>query len=184
MGMFSLMDADKSGKIDSNELTHLLSLAGFPNVTEDMAVKVIYDLNNSTFQGCTELAKSTFVESMVSGRMARVASIHLEDGNMERTNNPKMGEKTQRRKSRRRLSRANSILHNEDKLITWACNEKHMSTSFSMMLQILVVIHTPISRKVFQYFVCHRLGDTIYLLTDFRVVCGSSRYYAFLPLVF
>lgn len=43
--------------------------------------------------------------------------------------------------------------------------------------------HTPVSRKVFQYFHCHNIAGKKLLRADYDIKCTSTEYYAFLPLV-
>ena len=48
---------------------------------------------------------------------------------------------------------------------------------------LLLLSHTPVSRKVFQFFHCHQLGDRAFLRADYTIECQSVGWFSFLPLV-
>ena len=70
-----------------------------------------------------------------------------------------------------------------DKLVKWTLHSKIVSNSLSGATQLLVIAHTPVSRKVFQYFHCNDLAGTFLLRADYHIDCKSDEYYAFMPAV-
>ena len=48
---------------------------------------------------------------------------------------------------------------------------------------LLLLSHTPVSRKVFQYFHCHNIGGREFLRADYDIMCTSPAYYLYMPFV-
>jgi hypothetical protein len=69
-----------------------------------------------------------------------------------------------------------------EKIIHWVKQNQMFSLCASMCVQMLLVLHSPVSAKSFYYFDCHRLGTEKSLLRqDYGLECGSSKYDDFLP---
>ena len=58
-----------------------------------------------------------------------------------------------------------------------------ISNSLSGATQLLLLAHTPVSRKVFQFFHCNELGHKKLLRADYNIDCRSAEYYSFMSLV-
>ena len=90
------------------------------------------------------------------------------------------------------VTRAESILHDGVETLVWNEKRKLMVANLSMGMQALMLIHAPVSRKVFQYFDCDRIGSEdwsqSYLRADYSIPCSVGysvlpSYVAFLPVV-
>ena len=76
-----------------------------------------------------------------------------------------------------------STLSTTEKVVAWTMRRKHLSESFSGAIQLLLLAHTPVSRKVFQYFHFHDISGRNYLRADYRIAQDSDEWRAFLPVV-
>jgi hypothetical protein len=61
-----------------------------------------------------------------------------------------------------------------NKLVRWALTRQTMANSFSGATQLLLFAHTPVSRKVFQWFHCREMAGRSYLRADYRIRCQSE----------
>merc|ERR1711871_1710309 len=77
-----------------------------------------------------------------------------------------------------------ATLDTVDRLVAWTVRRQHAATAFSGAVQLLLLAHTPVSRKVFQWFHCNDLSGKYFLRADYRIVCYSDIWYAFTPVVF
>ena len=90
---------------------------------------------------------------------------------------------------------SSNILHNADafSLVVWNHHRKLVAESFSWAMQLLMLMHTPISRKAFQYLDCQDIGygqeyTQSFVRADYSIQCVrlggtlDSAYVAFLPL--
>ena len=69
-----------------------------------------------------------------------------------------------------------------EKVINWVKQNQMFSLCAAMCVQMLLVLHSPVSAKSFYYFDCHKLGTKKSLLRqDYGLECGSSKYNDFLP---
>ena len=82
-----------------------------------------------------------------------------------------------------KLIKKSSMLSNRDQLIEWALHKNIVSNSLSGATQLLLLSHTPVGRKVFQYFDCNTLAGRSFLRADYDIDCKSNGYYAFMPAV-
>jgi hypothetical protein len=71
----------------------------------------------------------------------------------------------------------------DDAIIRWVERKKIYARIMAGAVSLLLLAHTPVSRKVFQYFHCHELGDRSFLRADYSIECQSDDWYSFLPLV-
>jgi hypothetical protein len=76
-----------------------------------------------------------------------------------------------------------ATLSTSERLVRWTVQRKHASNSFAAATQLLLLAHTPVSRKVFQYFHCNDIGGRLYLRADYSLSCYGDDWYAFLPVV-
>ena len=65
-----------------------------------------------------------------------------------------------------------------DSLLLWNRTRKLISYSFSFSMQMLLLFHTPVSRKVFQYFDCRKIGSgthtRAFLRVDYSIQCSEG----------
>ena len=81
------------------------------------------------------------------------------------------------------LTRKKNMLSNRDELIKWTLRKNIVASSLSGATQLLMLAHTPVSRKVFQYFDCNTMSGRRLLRADYDINCNSAGYYAFMPVV-
>ena len=68
------------------------------------------------------------------------------------------------------------------KLTNYVSTQRLRSNCLSLMVQLFLLFHAPVSARGFYYFDCHRLGDSKSLLRrDYSLECGGDRYNQFLP---
>ena len=77
----------------------------------------------------------------------------------------------------------NILLSSRDELIKWTLRKNIVANSLSGATQLLMLAHTPVSRKVFQYFDCNVMSGRRLLKADYKIDCDSPEYYAFMPVV-
>jgi hypothetical protein len=82
-----------------------------------------------------------------------------------------------------KLTRKHNMLSNRDELIHWTLRTNIVANSLSGATQLLMLAHTPVSRKVFQYFDCNNMSGRRLLRADYKINCDSADYFAFMPLV-
>ena len=75
------------------------------------------------------------------------------------------------------------LLSNKDTLVKWVLKKGIVARVMAGATSLLLLSHTPVSRKVFQFFHCHQLGDRAFLRADYTIECESAGWFAFLPLV-
>ena len=51
----------------------------------------------------------------------------------------------------------------------------------SVLVQLLCLVHAPVSARAFYYFDCHALGEKSFLRRDYQIECLSPEWYEFLP---
>jgi len=62
--------------------------------------------------------------------------------------------------------------------------KKATSVLLSSSLQLLALLHTPVSRATFSYFQCHEVVGRKYMRTDYTIECWTSeKWLLFLPVV-
>ena len=91
--------------------------------------------------------------------------------------------KLQRKKRAEEQKLQGHTLSNADKLVRWTLERQLISNAMSAATQLLLLAHTPVSRKVFQYFFCHYIWGKPYLRADYGLECFSTKWWAFIPVV-
>jgi len=76
-----------------------------------------------------------------------------------------------------------TLLADKAWLVKWTLFKKLWANALAGATMLLMLAHTPVSRKVFQYFHCNNLAGKEYLFADYTVRCYSTSWWAFLPLV-
>ena len=189
-------------------------------LTEPVGLRIIHRLTNSTF--ASSLSMKQFVDGMEKGKVVEVADALLGKRKKRRSSGSKVFDaetkvgwggtsnsssneikKIKSKNLRRRGSiftkvskrGSHNILHNSDafSFIIWNKHRKLVASSFSWAMQLLMLMHTPISRKVFQYLDCAKIGRGRYVKSfvraDYSILCRDidghydSAYVNFLPFV-
>ena len=194
--LFRIVDIDHSGSIDKHELVDLLKLVGFksPHINEKLATLLIQRMTSSI--NVSSLTMGVFLHEIKSGNLYSLVNLTLSD--IQKDSNI-TGEVEARKVALAKIypketKNNKSILHEEESesLLVWNRTRKLISYSFSWAMQLLLVLHTPVSRKVFQYFDCRQVGtegfSKSFLRVDYSVQCRDGdvqvdSYTAFLPVV-
>ena len=197
--LFRIIDVDRSGSIDSVEFLHLLKLVGFKRkkVDQRLALKLIHKITGS--KAVNDLSMGAFVSEMKDGGMGIKIETLLEQHSANQLDHKRSFVKKKivpKKRNSKRKKRRGSILHNveSNELLTWNRSRKLIGYSLSWAMQALLLLHTPISRKVFEYFDCKTIGIDTYsksfLRVDYSFQCqdgnGNSvtAYKNFLPVIF
>ena len=73
----------------------------------------------------------------------------------------------------------------KQKVIQFIKQKALFSTCVSLIVQLFLLFHAPVSAKAFYYFDCHRLGQNKYLLRrDYSLECYGPRYNEYLPFAY
>ena len=78
------------------------------------------------------------------------------------------------------------IVEHEDheKLLKWWGKNHGISKSLNIAVQLLLLVHTPVTRKVFEYFNCHNVSGVSFLRADYTINCWtSSKWLTFLSYI-
>jgi Ca2+-binding EF-hand superfamily protein len=178
--LFTLMDTDKSGYLGTTELIDLLRLVGYRDTNEHVishpkALRLIRGICKDRY--ATEIPLGIFMKEIQSG--------HLQ-GQM--TKYFQINEKVKKRKKKQ----SESMLHDGMAILTWNEQRKVVTTTFHVGMMILMLLHTPVSKKVFQYFDCDTIGagewGRSFLRVDYSIPCAEGTtlvagYAMFLPFV-
>merc|ERR1719345_256352 len=82
-----------------------------------------------------------------------------------------------------KLIKKRNMLSNRDLLIRWTLHKNIVASSLSGATQLLMLAHTPVSRKVFQYFDCNNLAGKQLLRADYDIECWTAGHTSFIPAV-
>ena len=166
--LFQLADNDNSGRVDPMELSAILKQLGWPTKVEasreimESTVGVQMDKNGRFHL----LPEDAFVHAMVSGRM--IDALTQKNVARRRTRTVLV-----KKKSLVNLLGAAEMVHEkratldtEDRLVAWTVRRQHAATALSGAVQLLLLAHTPVSRKVFQWFHCNDIAGRVFLRAD------------------
>jgi len=170
LDLFKVIDVDGSGTISSSEMFDLLRLLGYAGseadcrINEGFTTKLIQNIGGSKY--ANKISREQFMSEISSGDLA--TRIH------------------------KMLKRGGDPKDISEILLEWNARRKLMSYSFSWAMHLMMLLHTPISRKVFQFFDCQEIGSGEYsrsfLRVDFSIPCAESginvdSYSSFMPAV-
>ena len=144
--------------IDPGELASILRALGWI-IKLQAAVKVAEHIGAHMDKfGQLSLSEKQFVDAINCGQLA----IELDQLNI----------KSNSRK-----------LKDSDRLLKWILQCKAISDALSGAIQLLLLAHTPVSRKVFLYFHCQEMSGRSLLRADYDISCQSGEYFGFMPFV-
>ena len=179
--LYHISDLDGEGSIDNVELSKLLNQLGWA-ASPEVAYGVLQHFHDdgtkawSNETGQLVLTEAEFVVSMLDSKMSklltsqnvqRVGSRVNKDGTIKHT----------------KQSQQDTLLCDRDVLIGWVLAKRLFANSFAGAMMLLMLAHTPVSRKVFQFFHCNDIGGRHFLRADYSIECGSLYYLAFFPIV-
>ena len=162
--LFQLADNDNSGHVDPTELSGILKQLGWPTSVEvsreimAATLGVVADEN-----GYISLPKTAFVTAMTSGRMIDALTQRNVARRRTRTVLIKRKSLMNTLGASKSVSETRPALHTEDRLVEWTVRRQHAAVAFSGAVQLLLLAHTPVSRKVFQWFHCNDIAGRSFL---------------------
>ena len=120
------------------------------------------------------LPESAFVHAIAGGRMTdalatknvsrrRTRSVFVKKKSLV---NPLARPKT--------VHETRMTLDTEDRLVAWTVRRQHAAAAYSGAVQLLLLAHTPVSLKVFQWFHCNDIAGKQFLRADVSIECGKS----------
>jgi hypothetical protein len=77
------------------------------------------------------------------------------------------------------------IIETQDhkKVLNWWWNQSNFSHSLNTTVQMLLLVHTPVTRMVFQYFNCNPIHERSFLKSDYSIECFAPEWNGFLVYV-
>jgi CRP-like cAMP-binding protein len=186
--LFKIADADNSGQIDTGELMVILQQLGWKGLDLDVVLRCALQTGAKLNQfGIYTMTERSFVAAMVDGELRNAL---MEQNKDDKIGTLKETAKQVDRKAGTLKETAKQVDRKEEgsdtdklKLVRWTLTRQTMSNSLSGATQLLLLAHTPVSRKVFQYFHCNDMSGRMYLRADYRVLCYSNAWWSFLPVV-
>ena len=179
--LFNLADTDGSGNIDPFELVGIVKSLGW-TIAVSKSHQIVETLSKTPNEhGLFELTETQFVDAMLTGSLQRL--LNEDDLCRDRSLlgiDQSLSRNITRQNGRKQKS---GVLSNRNKLIRWILRNKIVANSLSVSVQLLLLAHTPVSRKVFQYFNCNMIAGKVLLRADYKVDCNSEVYFAFMPIV-
>ena len=184
--LFDLIDADNSGTLTTPEVINLLKLIGYhdkatEHLEEEIIGQLIASLCNSRF--ASQISRSVFLKALREETIANTLDrIHHETHKM----------RPDRIKKHGRMNKTHTFLHSGEQTLAWNSQRKLVITHLSMGMNMLMLIHAPVSRKVFQFFDCDQIGaeewSQSFLRADYTIQCATgqkylSSYLLFMPFV-
>ena len=151
--LFQCIDIDESGSINAAELVVLLQMLGYddPRIDEALALELLHKIGGSSWYD--SISKLSFVLEMQTGSLSR-------------------------RLHRLLYIKDKDEVHHSKFILKWNRRRKLISFSFSWAVRLLMLLHTPISRKVFQFFDCVKIGplshSKSFLRADYSIQCQDG----------
>jgi len=70
----------------------------------------------------------------------------------------------------------NRLIETQDhvKVLSWWKSQSNFSHSLNTTVQMLLLVHTPVTRLVFQYFNCNLIHEKYFLKADYSIECWSA----------
>ena len=175
--LFELADSDHSGEIDTFELVDIMKQLGW-KISLDASIELCTAMGVKTNKrGALLIPENVFVNIAGSGKLSKLVA------KMEKDSKDNGKHRIRRRTSTFGTTNKNRALVGKIQLIEWITRRHIISSSLSGATQLLLLAHTPVSRKVFQYFQCSDIGGKSLLMADYEINCTSETYITFMPIV-
>jgi hypothetical protein len=158
--LFHIVDTDGGGSINPEEFTCLVNEVGWKISSADKSREAIEALVEKNGTGMAQLQENVFVDCMLDGRMLETL---------------KLVGATRKEKE--------TMLDDRTRLIKWTLMKRLWANALAGATMLLMLAHTPVSRKVFQYFHCNDLAGKRYMFADYSVRCLGVAWWSFLPLI-
>ena len=71
----------------------------------------------------------------------------------------------------------------KDAMLKFIVDRGLFASSFMIATHLLLLAHSPVSKKVFVYFLCRNVGGQWYIRSDYSIQCYESEWLAFQPFV-
>jgi hypothetical protein len=183
--LFDMADEDHGGTVDPPELKHVLHQVGW-KITQTGAKRLAKaEGGKQDKRGVLHLSEAHFLKFLRGGDIE--GKIHRAENGDDRHQKDDDDANNRKYKTRRRSSVSGKLkkdlLSDSRHLLKWILKQKVVSSSIATAMQLLLFAHTPVSRKVFQYFHCRDLAGKSLLIADYEVECDSREWQEFLPVV-
>merc|ERR1711865_370124 len=185
---FQLADSDHSDHIDPSELMGILRQLGW-KMNVKVARRLCEKIGAVTDEhGHLTLTEDIFLKAMIDNTIAR----ELESMTGVLARSKSYAKKSKKKVTREDLLRSayqgkteasTTTLTDSKELVKWTLRRHIVSNSLSGATQLLLLAHTPVSRKVFQFFHCNDIAGKVLLIADYDIDCLSISYYSFMPVV-
>ena len=180
--LFHLADADHSGEVDSAELCGILKQLNWKVSVKSAhaIIETICEIPND--HGLFVLNETQFLDAMISGSMKLILEQkkqHFLDQMFAQQKSPRKKKSKRNSLANRIVRKTSTILSGRDQLIQWTLKKSIVANSLSGATQLLLLSHTPVSRKVFQYFDCNDIAGKYLLRADYDIECDSNYYWQF-----
>ena len=182
-----------SGQVDPAELGVILRSLGYSRLKLPSAMLLAEKLGaNVDEHGHLELSESRFVKAMITGEIANIlgtmsvektTSFRARGKSFSDSGNVPMGLQgqksvVQKKDAKVHINRSMKFMDHHS-LVKWTLRSSIVSDNLSGATQLLLLAHTPVSRKVFQYFHCNDMAGTELLRADYDIDCQSDEYFRF-----
>jgi len=192
--LFDSADFDNSGTLDQTEVTHLIrSLHKLASRSKAVSRKAVVALMLKAEKNCSyhfeqtlSMAGSTQDATALSGATISREAFLLVTASVA---NGKSRKQAHSRSSMlRRVKRRGDVPFNtlaeafpSDLVIRFVLKRNLAATWISVAVQILFLVHAPVSARAFVYFDCAKLGPKHYFLrADYKLGCYEEGWYGFL----
>ena len=170
--------------VDSAELAGILSALSWKITVIQAHVMVEKIAVKPNPHGLFLLNEEQFIAAMLSGQMKALLEELQATDRINSTDVPSRKSSTKRMSLiASKLIKTKNVLSSHDQLIKWTLRKNIVANSLSGATQLLMLAHTPVSRKVFQFFDCNNLAGKHLLRADYNVNCKSDEYFRFMVMV-
>ena len=197
--LFRIADEDNSGTVDPREMASILRQLGWKlNIETGRKIALLVG-GEINIHGQLVITKKQFLNAILSGSMEHALTsfkIYRTDEDSKKAvlvhtegKHRTKSTRSLKRRSKIKMNASllnemrNKILATETALIQWTLRRRYLAKTLSGASQLLLLAHTPVSRKVFQYFHCNDIAGVMYMKADYTIICGSVEWWSFLPVV-
>lgn len=151
-------------KDKQNDHTKNMTSSGIEKTDNFLPQVVDHELPNNKL--VSEYPKTSMMPPNLSPK-TRKTKLALRNANPPRRISVSVPQTSKESPKKAKLKRKkNNRLFNADKLVRWTLERHLISNAMSAATQLLLLAHTPVSRKVFQYFHCHDVAGRYFLRAE------------------